>query len=232
MSRVAVTGLGALTPLGPDVAALTEGLLSGRSGVRVLEGDSGCSGIQWEALPARLAATVDTEGRLERVEARTLDRVQQLALIAAREAWQDAGAPEVEPTRLAVVIGSGIGGALTLLSQYDVLQARGPRSVSPHLVPMLMPNGPAATVGLELKARAGVHTPVSACASGAEAIAQALTLLRAGEVDVACALTWPMSTADTPASRSAATTERAAPSPDGSGAVTWCASAARPAPPR
>jgi 3-oxoacyl-[acyl-carrier-protein] synthase II len=187
MSRVAVTGLGALTPLGPDVAALTEGLLSGRSGVRVLEGDSGCSGIQWEALPARLAATVDTEGRLERVEARTLDRVQQLALIAAREAWQDAGAPEVEPTRLAVVIGSGIGGALTLLSQYDVLQARGPRSVSPHLVPMLMPNGPAATVGLELKARAGVHTPVSACASGAEAIAQALTLLRAGEVDVVVA---------------------------------------------
>jgi 3-oxoacyl-[acyl-carrier-protein] synthase II len=187
MSRVAVTGHGALTPLGPDVAALTEGLLSGRSGVRVLEGDSGCSGIQWEALPARLAATVDTEGRLERVEARTLDRVQQLALIAAREAWQDAGAPEVEPTRLAVVIGSGIGGALTLLSQYDVLQARGPRSVSPHLVPMLMPNGPAATVGLELKARAGVHTPVSACASGAEAIAQALTLLRAGEVDVVVA---------------------------------------------
>jgi len=181
MTRVAVTGLGALTPLGPDVAALTEGLLAGRSGVRLLEGE------QWEALPARLAATVDTEGRLERIEARTLDRVQQLALIAAREAWQDAGAPSVDPVRLAVVIGSGIGGALTILSQYDVLHARGPRAVSPHLVPMLMPNGPAATVGLELKARAGVHTPVSACASGAEAIAQALTLLRAGHVDVVVA---------------------------------------------
>lgn len=181
MTPVAVTGLGAITPLGPDVAALTDGLLTGRSGVRVLEGE------QWDALPARLAATVDLEGRLERVEARTLDRVQQLALVAAREAWDDAGAPAVEPERLAVVIGSGIGGALTLLAQYDVLQAKGPRSVSPHVVPMLMPNGPAATVGLALGARAGVHTPVSACASGAEAIALALDLLRSGRADVVVA---------------------------------------------
>jgi 3-oxoacyl-[acyl-carrier-protein] synthase II len=123
MTRVAVTGLGALTPLGPDVAALTEGLLSGRSGVRLLEGQHE-SGIAWDTLPARLAATVDLEGRLERLEARTLDRVQQLALVAAREAWAHAGAPEVESTRLAVIIGSGIGGALTILSQYDVLKAR------------------------------------------------------------------------------------------------------------
>jgi len=181
MTAVAVSGLGALTPLGPDVAALTEGLLAGRSGVRLLEGE------QWDALPARLAATVDLEGRLERLEARTLDRVQQLALVAAREAWDDAGAPAVEPERLAVVIGSGIGGALTLLAQADVLQAKGPRSVSPYLVPMLMPNGPAATVGLALGARAGVHTPVSACASGAEAIALALDLLRSGRADVVVA---------------------------------------------
>jgi 3-oxoacyl-[acyl-carrier-protein] synthase II len=178
VTAVAVTGVGAITPLGPDVAALTEGLLSGRSGVRVLEGE------QWDALPARLAATVDLEGRLERIEARTLDRVQQLALVAAREAWDDAGAPAVAPERLAVVIGSGIGGALTLLAQYDVLREKGPRSVSPHVVPMLMPNGPAATVGLALGARAGVHTPVSACASGAEAIAVGLELLRSGRADV------------------------------------------------
>jgi len=177
-ATVAVTGLGALTPLGPDVAALREGLLAGRSGVRLLEGE------EWDALPARLAATVDLEGRLERVEARTLDRVQQLALIAAREAWADAGAPDVAPERLAVVIGSGIGGALTLLQQADVLRSKGPRAVSPHLVPMLMPNGPAATVGLALGARAGVRTPVSACASGAEALAVALELLRSGLADV------------------------------------------------
>jgi 3-oxoacyl-[acyl-carrier-protein] synthase II len=181
MTAVAVTGLGALTPLGPDVAALTEGLLASRSGVRLLEGE------QWDALPARLAATVDLEGRLERVEARTLDRVQQVALVAAREAWDDAGQPGVEPERLAVVIGSGIGGALTLLAQNEVLRTKGPRSVSPHVVPMLMPNGPAATVGLALGARAGVHTPVSACASGAEAIAIALEMLRSGKADVVVA---------------------------------------------
>ena len=178
---VAVTGLGAITPLGPDVAALIEGLLTSRSGVRLLHEP------EFAELPARLAATVDATGRLERIEARTLDRVQQLALIAAREAWADAGAPEVEPERLAVVIGSGIGGALTILGQYDVLHAKGPRAVSPHLVPMLMPNGPAAAVGLDLGARAGVHTPVSACASGAEAIAYALDLLRSGRADVVVA---------------------------------------------
>jgi 3-oxoacyl-[acyl-carrier-protein] synthase II len=175
---VAITGLGAITPLGPDVAALEEGLLSGRSGVRLLDEP------EFADLPARLAATVDVEGRLERVEARTLDRVQQLALIAAREAWADAGSPDVDPERLAVVIGSGIGGALTILGQNEVLRTKGPRRVSPHLVPMLMPNGPAATVGLEVGARAGVHCPVSACASGAEALAQALDLIRSGRADV------------------------------------------------
>ena len=175
---VAITGLGAITPLGPDVAAFTGGLLEARSGVRLLDEP------EFAELPARLAATVDATGRLDRIEARTLDRVQQLALIAAREAWADAGAPEVAPERLAVVVGSGIGGALTILGQHDVLREKGPRRVSPHLVPMLMPNGPAATVGLELGARAGVHTPVSACASGAEAIAYALDLLRLGRADV------------------------------------------------
>jgi 3-oxoacyl-[acyl-carrier-protein] synthase II len=175
---VAITGLGALTPLGPDVAALQEGLLTGRSGVSLLEEP------EFAALPARLAARVDLEGRLDRIEARTLDRVQQLALVAAREAWADAGAPEADAERVAVVVGSGIGGALTILSQHDVLREKGPRRVSPHLVPMLMPNGPAATVGLEIGARGGVHCPVSACASGAEALAVALGLLRSGRADV------------------------------------------------
>ena len=179
--RAAVTGLGALTPLGPDVEALRLGLLEGRSGVRLLDDPA------FADLPARLAATVDVEGRLERLEARTLDRVQQLALVAAREAWADAGSPEVAPERIAVVVGSGIGGALTILTQYDVLREHGPRRVSPHLVPMLMPNGPAATVGLELGARAGVHATVSACASGAEALALALRLMRDGLADVVVA---------------------------------------------
>ena len=180
-AAVAITGLGALTPLGADVAALESGLLEGRSGVRLLHEP------EFAELPARLAATVDLTGRLERIEARTLDRVQQLALVAAREAWADAGSPEVAPERLAVVVGTGIGGALTILGQADVLREKGPRAVSPHLVPMLMPNGPAATVGLELGARGGVHCPVSACASGAEALAVALELLRSGRADVVVA---------------------------------------------
>ena len=178
---VAVTGLGALTPLGRDVAALEQGLLEGRSGVHLLDAP------EFAELPARLAATVDLTDRLDRVEARRLDRVQQVALVAAREAWADAGSPEVDGARLAVVIGSGIGGALTLLDQDRVLREKGPRSVSPHLIPMLMPNGPAATVGLEIGARAGVHCPVSACASGAEALAVALELLRSGRADIVVA---------------------------------------------
>ncbi|HET7530097.1 MAG TPA: beta-ketoacyl-ACP synthase II [Mycobacteriales bacterium] len=182
--RVVVTGLGATTPLGGDVPSTWDGLLAGRSGVTRLD-------AEWaQDLPVRIAApaAVDPADVLDRVEARTLDRSQQLALVAAREAWRDAGLDdEVEPERLAVAVASGIGGVLTLLAQYDVLRERGARRVSPHTVPMLMPNGPAATVGLDLVARAGVHTPVSACASGAEAIALGLDLLRAGRADVVVA---------------------------------------------
>lgn len=178
---VAVTGLGAVTPLGADVAALWSGLLAGRSGVGLLEDEA------FATSPVRLAARCDITGRLDRVQARTLDRVQQLALLAAQEAWADAGSPAVAPERVAVVVGSGIGGAGTILGQHEVLQRSGARLVSPFLVPMLMPNGPAATVGLALQARAGVHAPVSACASGAEALALALDLLRAGRADVVVA---------------------------------------------
>jgi 3-oxoacyl-[acyl-carrier-protein] synthase II len=110
-----------------------------------------------------------------------------VAVIAARQAWQHAGAPEVEPERLGVVMGTGIGGAITLLGQDDLLENAGMRKVSPLTIPMLMPNGPAAHVGLDLGARGGVHAPVAACASGAEALAIAWRMLRAGEVDVVVA---------------------------------------------
>ncbi len=176
--QVVVTGLGATTPLGGDVASTWEGLLAGRSGVALLQQD-------WaEQLPARVAASLAVEPPLDRVRARTLDRAQQMALVATLEAWVDAGSPEVDPERLAVSVGSGIGGVITLLDQHDILRERGPRRVSPHVVPMLIPNGPASTVGLAVGAKAGVHAPVSACASGAEAIALALDLLRAGRADI------------------------------------------------
>ena len=178
--RVVVTGLGATTPLGSDVDSTWTALIAGKSGVRLLT-------EEWrELLPVHFAARVHTEpaDQMERVEMRRLDRSEQFALIASREAWKDAGSPDVEKERLGVVIASGIGGVITLLDQYDNLKEKGARGVSPHTVPMLMPNGPAANVGLELQAKAGVHTPVSACASGAEAIGYALEMIRSNRADV------------------------------------------------
>ncbi|HEX6920790.1 MAG TPA: beta-ketoacyl-ACP synthase II [Actinomycetes bacterium] len=181
--RVVVTGLGATTPLGGDVASTWSAMLAGRSGVKVLTED-------WvETLPVHLAApvAVDPAEVLSRPETKRMDRSGQFALIAAREAWADAGTPTVDPERLGVVIASGIGGVTTLLSAYDTLKERGARRVLPMTVPMLMPNGPAAVVGLELTARAGVHTPVSACSSGAEAISYAVDMIRSGRADVVAA---------------------------------------------
>ncbi|MCT6776475.1 beta-ketoacyl-ACP synthase II [Streptomyces rubiginosohelvolus] len=187
---VVVTGIGATTPLGGDSASTWEGLMAGRSGVKPLEGE------RFAELPVRIAAlaAVDPGEVLPRPLARKLDRSAQFALIAAREAWADAGFTakagedeSIAPERLGSVIASGIGGVITLLDQYDVLKEKGVRRVSPHTVPMLMPNGPAANVGLEVNAQAGVHTPVSACASGAEAIGYAVEMIRTGRADVVVA---------------------------------------------
>jgi 3-oxoacyl-[acyl-carrier-protein] synthase II len=188
---VVVTGIGAFTPLGGDAASFWEGLMEGRSGVAALT-------EEWAAdLPVRIAArtAVEPGDVLPRPLARKLDRSAQFALIAAREAWADAGfetpatdeSSKLAPERLGAVIASGIGGVTTLLDQYDVLKEKGVRKVSPHTVPMLMPNSPAANVGLEVGARAGVHTPVSACASGAEAIGYAIEMIRTGRADVVVA---------------------------------------------
>jgi 3-oxoacyl-[acyl-carrier-protein] synthase II len=179
--RVVVTGLGVTTPIGGDVATTWSALLAGQSGVRLLTED-------WRnLLPVHFAARVAIEpaDQMERVEMRRLDRSEQFALIASREAWKDAGSPDdIDKERLGVVIASGIGGVITLLDQFDVLKEKGARSVSPHTVPMLMPNGPAANVGLELQAKAGVHTPVSACASGAEAIGYAYEMIKNNRADI------------------------------------------------
>ena len=181
--RVVVTGLGATTPLGGDVPSTWEGMLAGRSGTTALTGD------EYASLPARIAApaAVDPALVLDRVQARRLDRCEQFAIVAAREAWADAGAPEVPPERLGVVVASGIGGISTILAGYDTLRDRGWRRLSPFTVPMLMPNGSAGWIGIELGARAGVHTTVSACASGAEAIGYAVDMIRLGRADVVLA---------------------------------------------
>jgi 3-oxoacyl-[acyl-carrier-protein] synthase II len=185
---VVITGMGALTPIGGDVESLWDGMLQGRSGVRRID-DLLPAGGHLDELPVRIGApmAVSPDTFLSRVQARRMDRCQQAALVAAQQAWRDAGTPEVEPERLAVVIGTGIGGVGTLLAQDDLLEERGPGKVSPLTVPMLMPNGPAAWVSIEFGARAGVYTPVSACASGAEALALAARLIRLGEADVVIA---------------------------------------------
>ena len=184
-TRVVVTGMGTTSPLGGDVASTWEGMIAGRSGVRTLT-------EEWaEEMPVKIAGRVAVEPSevLERVKARRLDRSSQFAMVAAMEAWSDSGLEDsdVDQERLGVAMASGIGGVNTLLDNYDTLKEKGPRRVSPLAVPMLMPNAPAAQVSLHVGARAAVNTPVSACASGNEAIALALDQIRLGRADVVLA---------------------------------------------
>jgi 3-oxoacyl-[acyl-carrier-protein] synthase II len=197
--QIVVTGLGATSPLGGDVPSTWDAVLAGRSGVAPLDPEW----LERYDLPVTFACRLaqPVEQQLTRPEIKRLDPSGQYALIAAREAWADAGLSRparkpgeqveegdvVVPERLAVCVASGIGGVWTLLTSYDTLKEKGPRRIMPLTVPMLMPNGPAAAISLEFGARAGVHTAVSACASGAESIAQAAQLIRRGIADVVIA---------------------------------------------
>ncbi|MDO8151122.1 beta-ketoacyl synthase [Isoptericola sp. b408] len=179
---VVVTGLGATTPLGGDAPSTWAAALAGESGARTMDND-------WSetyGIPVTFAATIKEQPseKLSRPEMKRMDPSTQYAMIAAREAWQDAGAPEVDGERLGAVVSSGIGGIWTTLDAWDTLQERGARRVLPMTVPMLMPNSPAAYVSLELGAQAGAHALVSACASGAEAIGYGIDMIRAGRADV------------------------------------------------
>jgi 3-oxoacyl-[acyl-carrier-protein] synthase II len=180
---VVVTGLGATTPLGGDVASTWAAMLAGRSGVRRIE-------EAWaDELPVRIAApaAVDPVAVVGRVQARRMDRCEQLALVAAREAWAHAGSPALDPERLGVAVTSGIGGIGSTLAAYDTLREKGWARISPYTVPMLMPNGSAGWISMELGARAGAHALVSACASGAEAIGYGIDMIRSGRADVVVA---------------------------------------------
>ncbi len=180
---VVVTGMGATTPLGGDVASTWSAMLAGTSGVRRLTAD-------WvSSLPVKIAApaAVDPVSVVGRVQARRMDRCEQFALVAAREAWADAGAPTVDPWRLGVAVASGIGGIGSTLSAYDTLRDKGWERISPYTVPMLMPNGAAGWISIEFGARAGAHALVSACASGAESIAYGIDMIRSGRADVVVA---------------------------------------------
>jgi 3-oxoacyl-[acyl-carrier-protein] synthase II len=181
--RVVVTGLGALTPIGKNVSETWTNALAGKSGIVKVN-------QPWsEGLAAQIAGlvTVDPFEVLDRVSARRMDRSTQLGVIAVKEAWADAGSPDINKERLGVFFGTGIGGLSTVLEQYDILNSRGPDRVNPMTVPMIMPNSAAAMVGLEVGARAGVHSPVSACATSAEAIAGALEMIRNNRADIVVA---------------------------------------------
>lgn len=180
--KVVITGLGATTPIGGDVPTMWANALKGVSGARTIEADW----VQQYELPVTFAAQASTPATdvLTRVEAKRMDPSTQFAVVASREAWRDSGLEDVDKDRLAVAFATGIGGVWTLLDAWDTLREKGPRRVLPMTVPMLMPNGPAAAVSLDLGARAGAHTPVSACASGTEALHQGLELIRSGKADV------------------------------------------------
>ena len=183
--KIVVTGLGATTPLGGDVQTTWRALLAGESGVSTLEQEW----VERHQLPVKFAgqAKVAAKEILSVPETKRLDPASQFALIAAREAWADAGTPDVAPERLAVEFATGIGGVWTLLDAYDTLNASGPRRVLPMTVPMLMANGPAAAIGMDIAARGGVRTAVSACASSTEAIANAIARLQSGAIDIVVA---------------------------------------------
>lgn len=180
---VVVTGLGATTPLGGDAASTWAAALAGTSGARTLDNDW----AERYGLPVTFAATIAQPPgeKLSRPELKRMDPCAQYAMIAAREAWADAGSPELDGERLGAVISTGIGGICTSLDAWDNMQARGARRVLPMTVPMLMPNSPAAYVELEFGARAGAHALASACASGAEAVGYGLEMIRTGRADVA-----------------------------------------------
>ena len=185
MKQIVITGMGATTPLGGDLATTWAAMLAGRSGIRALS-------EEWaDDLTVRIAGhvAVDPSEKIDRVKARRLDRNTQLALIAAEEAWLDAGLAlgddnPIDPQTLAVCLGTGIGGLHTLLGNWDVYHDKGPRRVSPFTIPMLMANASAANVGLMVNAAAAVHAPVSACASSNEALALAVDQIRLGRADI------------------------------------------------
>ena len=185
MKDIVITGMGATTPLGGDLASTWQAMLAGESGiVRIPE--------EWaDEIAVKIAGyvKVDPSEKIDRVKARRLDRNTQLALIAAEEAWLDAGLAlgednPVDPERLAVCLGTGIGGLHTLLGNWDVYREKGPRRVTPFTIPMLMANASAANVGLMVNAAAAVHAPVSACASSNEALALAVDQIRLGRADI------------------------------------------------
>jgi 3-oxoacyl-[acyl-carrier-protein] synthase II len=183
--RVVVTGMGAITPLGPDVAATWAAMVAGRSGVGSI------TSFDASGLAVRIAAEVegfDPEAHFGRKEARHIDRFAQLAVVAARQAVAGSGIDLArEPERVGVVFGSGLGGLASIEEGVRVMGARGPGRVSPFVLPMMIANMAAAQVAIDIDARGPISCTVTACAASANAIGDALELVRRGRADVVVA---------------------------------------------
>ncbi|MFV0433513.1 MAG: beta-ketoacyl-[acyl-carrier-protein] synthase family protein [Leucobacter sp.] len=183
--KIVVTGIGASSPLGGTAQESWDALLAGTSGARTLDYDW----VEQYDLPVRFAAEAKVRPSevLERPVAKRLDPSSQFALIAAKEAFADAGSPDVDSERLGVDWATGIGGLWSLLDAWDTLREKGPRRVMPLTVPMLMPNAPSAAVSMHFEARAYARTVASACASSTESLVNAYEHLQAGLADVVIA---------------------------------------------
>src|SRR5215207_1242159 len=181
--NVVVTGVAMTTALATDADTTWQKLLEGQSGIRKLDDPF----VEQYNLPVRIGGHLleDFDGELTRVELRRLSYLQKMSTVLGRRAWKNAGSPEVDTRRLMVSIGTGLGSTEELVFAYDDMRAKGMRAVSPLAVQKYMPNSPAAAVGLERQAKAGVITPVSACASGSEGIAHAWQQIVLGEADIA-----------------------------------------------
>jgi beta-ketoacyl ACP synthase len=180
---VVVTGFAMTTALATDAESTWKALLDGQSGIRTLDDYF----VELYDLPVRIGGHLleDFDGELTRVELRRLSYLQKMSTVISRRAWENAGSPEVDPKRLMVSIGTGLGSAEELIFGYEAMRDRGMRAVSPLAVQMYMPNAAAAAVGLERGAKAGVTTVISACASGSEGIANAWRQIVLGEADIA-----------------------------------------------
>jgi beta-ketoacyl ACP synthase len=183
LPNVVVTGIAMTTSVATSADDTWKALLDGQSGIRLLDDPF----VEQYNLPVRIGGHLleEFDGDLTRVELRRLGYVQKMSTVLGRRVWQNAGNPDVDTNRLAVSIGTGLGAVEALVFAYDGMRERGVAAVSPLTVQMYMPNGPAAAVGLERHAKAGVMTPVSACASGSEGIAQAWRQIVLGEADIA-----------------------------------------------
>lgn len=181
---VVVTSMVATTSLGVDLASTWEKLVAGQSGIRELTDDFV---TRYGELPCRIGGRLieDPADEVSRIEARRMAYVERVSHVMSKRLWAQAGVPEVDPERLAVVIGTGQGGGDAMVDAVKAIENSGNyRKVSPLAVSMAMPNGPAAVAGLNVGARAGVITPVSACSSGAEAIAHAWRHIVMGDADM------------------------------------------------